>query len=478
MKSIYLQEQKKYSIQHLSNKFECSQSDFSEIFKKLLNLGILKKDKANVELISDTVFSEMNNFKTLAFEYDKNGQYVLTFVGIIIVNNVLINCYPKYITKKEKPIDELYQILNVIRKYNSESQKIYAFGDADEDPFNNHVQILLSLLQDYFENGIYQHVVSIVEMNGMGEICWNKTINEIQPLILNNEPYYIDTYTKKNSLDKMYYFKELHECILTLASTELKETGLLDIFQITEVNLTDKTLIEFGDNDIILSRIDNERSIEFNTRKLRVLKMMHDYIKLKSNIEASNFVSIYGTKNFSHLWEVLCSKVMDNQLYRPLRDLRLPKLLNPNYTRNQPLIKIIEKPLWTFTKMHANYTLIPDIVAINGDEFCIIDAKYYTPKLVPGELPKRQPGVEDIVKQYMYQLFFNEFVNEHGFKKVNNCFLMPTENEAVECRGEACLEILTSLKLNNIQVRMIPAKQVYDFYLKEKKFDIRYLELY
>ena len=110
-------------------------------------------------------------------------------------------------------------------------------------------------------------------------------------------------------------------------------------------------------------------------------------------------------------------------------------------------------------------------------QFIIFDAKYYNARLISGQVPKGQPGIESVTKQYLYQLAYQKFINDHGFKEVKNCFLMPTENTDVELKGEASMEMLSNLGLQNIKVRFIPATMAYDHYLSGRKMDVSVLEL-
>ena len=84
---------------------------------------------------------------------------------------------------------------------------------------------------------------------------------------------------------------------------------------------------------------------------------------------------------------------------------------------------------------------------IRGDnQFIIFDAKYYNAYLEFGNTPKAQPGIEAVTKQYLYQLAYQNFIKEHDFLEVKNCFLMPTENKEIEDHGESeeCLNDLES----------------------------------
>ncbi len=184
--------------------------------------------------------------------------YVFTFVGVIVVAGRALKCYPKYLLSKENPTEELQQILKVLEKYNSKEQIVRMFNDSSESQSFNLLAVLLFLLQDYFENGAYTNTEDIIESNGSGEILWERTINETFTLLSNNRPYYTDLQTKRRVSDEFDYFKRLHECVVTRASKELIDADLLDLFEITEVDVSDEDLDDFGDADYILYRIENE----------------------------------------------------------------------------------------------------------------------------------------------------------------------------------------------------------------------------
>ena len=125
--------------------------------------------------------------------------------------------------------------------------------------------------------------------------------------------------------------------------------------------------------------------------------------------------------------------------------------------------------------------MIPDIVSIsmvNGKwQFLIFDAKYYNAKLEPGMSPKAQPGIESVTKQYLYQLAYQEFIDEHNFSSVKNCFILPTEDDAVLDKEEVSLQMLSKIGLQSIKVRFLPAKMAYENYLSGRKLDIALLKL-
>lgn len=477
MISEFVREQKRYTQKDLCIILRCSEEKAVPLIRKLKEFGVLKAVKSSdiqrdmSDLVDEDI--EVADVEIGEDEY----LYVFTFVGVIVVAGRVLKCYPKYLLATDQPKNELRQVLKVLEKYNTKEQIVRMFNDSSESSAFNLLAVLLFFLQDYYENGVYSNTEDIIESNGSGEILWDKTINETFTLLSNNRPYYIDLQTKKRVTDDYDYFKRLHECVLTKASEELKDAELLDLFEIMGVDLTDEVLDDFGEDEYILYRIEKELNTQFNTRKQLLLKTIYAYIAHSGSLYDTDCLSLFGTNSFNLVWEGICADIMDNQLDVRLGALPLPIPLKPEYDRKQKLIDLIEKPLWSVTGKTASDTLVPDLVSIAGDQFIIFDAKYYNAQLVPGNAPKGQPGIESVTKQYLYQLAYQKFITDHEFSVVKNCFLMPTENKEIEDHGEASMEMLSTLGLQNIKVRFLPADMVYDHYLSGKKMDISMLEL-
>ena len=477
MISEFVREQKRYTQKDLCKILRCSEDKAIPLIRKLKEFGVLKAVKAS-DLQRDMSDLMDEDIEVADVEIGEDEYlYVFTFVGVIVVVGRVLKCYPKYLLNADQPKNELRQVLKVLEKYNTKEQIVRVFNDSSESSAFNLLAVLLFLMQDYYENGVYSNTEDIIESNGSGEILWDKTINETFTLLSNNRPYYIDLQTKKRVTDDYDYFKRLHECILTKASEELKEAELLDLFEITEVDLTDEVLDDFGEEEYILYRIEKELNTQFNTRKQLLLKTIYAYIAHSGSLYDTDCLSLFGTNSFNHVWEGICADIMDNQLDVRLGALQLPTPLKPEYDRKQKLIDLIEKPLWSVTGKTASDTLIPDLVSISDNKFIIFDAKYYNAVLEPGQPPKAQPGIESVTKQYLYQLAYQKFIDDHGFVGVENCFLMPTEEKTIIHKGEASMQMLSALGLQNIKVRLLPAEEVYEHYLSGRKMDISTLEL-
>ena len=87
----------------------------------------------------------------------------------------------------------------------------------------NLLSLMLFFIEDYYENGIYTNIQNILEINGNGEINWDRTINDNFALIKDDKPYYTELQTKYKIDDLYDYFRLLHEYIITDCSKRLEK---------------------------------------------------------------------------------------------------------------------------------------------------------------------------------------------------------------------------------------------------------------
>lgn len=489
MISVFLREQKRYTQEELVKAFKCSEEKTVRILKRLKEYGVLKAVKANEEQkdLTDLIDEDI---QIADVEVGENEYlYVFTFVGVITIEGRVLKCYPKYLLEEEAPLTELKQVLKVLEKYNSKEQIIRMYNDTSDSSAFNMLAVMLFLLQDYYDYGPYTNTQDIIESNGTGDILWDKTINETFTLLSNNRPYYPELLTMKRISDDFDFFKRLHECILTRCTEQLRDADLLDLFDIMGADISDEQIEDFGDKEYILDKIVKELNVQFNTRKQLLLKTLYAYITNSSALDDLDCFSMFGTNSFNLVWEAVCADVMDNQLQKPIGGIKLPVPLAPKFQdqRRKKLIELIDKPQWfgfsadgTFVKEAAD-TLIPDIISIVKVEdeyyFIIFDAKYYNIQLEENKKLRGQPGVESITKQYLYQLAYQPFVEDHQIKTVRNCFLMPNNGNDVVVKGAVSLAILSSLGLQDIQIRLLPAETMYKHYIENTKMDISILQL-
>ncbi len=479
--SRYVREQKRYTKNDLRNLFVYDEQGIEGFIRRLKSYNILKAVRNSTE--QKSLSELLDEDVQIADETEDNDKflYVFTYVGVITYGNRIIKAYPKYLLSNDKPLNEMKQVVRVLEKYNnSNEQMINSFSGDEKSKSLSFLSIILFLLNDYHEDGIYDNSEDVIEINGEGEILWNKTIDCSFPLIKNNRPYYTQLYTHRAIANEVDYFKMLHECILTDCSNWLKQSQLHELFDIEQLNLSENELDFFGDREYILSRIQSELDIQFNTRKQMLLKAMYAYIsrdrKISNDVDA---LTMYGTNAFNLVWERACSEVFNNQIQTPLGKLKLPKSLVEFYNEKQLLKDVIGKPIWQSkdVRIESKDTLIPDIVTVNDHQLIILDAKYYNLRLEKGKVLSGNPGIGDVTKQYLYQLAYQKFVEDHGFTEVKNCFLMPTEMNRVIEKGTVTLEMFSPLQLAHIQVRLLPATIIFDYYLSGRKYSINDLNL-
>lgn len=454
MDSKYFKELKHYG------KEELLESLNQEIFDKLLDNGILKSD---------------------------DGKYKFKYVGLIIFKEIIINCYPKYIKNENNIKDDFKEIVKVIKHYfdtNTQIKSIknfdYGTDNLEKIPFNL-ISVMLFFIEDYFENGVYTKYQNTLEINGTGQIDWNRTVNETFPIMVKNKPVYTDMITREKYNNLFDYFRLLHEYIITNCSNYLKNNGLLDSFGLTPLELSDNYLDNFGSKNFILDKISKELNVEFNTHKRKLLHLMYSYIQFKDSLIEKNSLVIYGTSSYHVIWEDICKKVFDDLLEK-----NLSQLFPDNYSdSDDTLISIIDNPIWILDKNEyvADKTLIPDIITFykykNKNYFIIFDAKYYQYKL-KGDKIEHQPGIRSVTKQYLYHLAYKNFIRDNKFDGVKNAFLLPKYEGKVQNKGKVKLDMLSDscLDLEDIQVILLPANIVNQLYLNNKTMDISNLKLF
>lgn len=440
MKTVYIQEWRKYSKSKILQMLD----NHHETFDKLLKYSIIDKEK---------------------------DRYQVNYVGVIIINDFVINCYPKYIPEDIEPSNDFSQILKAIKKYKRLHEDFEYQNEELDDISYNQLSMMIFFIEDYYENGIYTNSQKILQINGSGEIDWDKTINNTIPIIKNDKPYYIDLYTKYNVNDFNDYFRLLHEYIITISSKRLEEAGLLKLFDLTPVELSDREFDDFGDFDFILNQLKKELNVEFNSHKQKLLKSMYTFIKEKNSFSNKNYLTLYGTSKYNVIWEEMCSKIFENKLNKTLYEMELK-----DYAQTK-LINIIDKPEWDLDYLNQpkkTETLKPDLITFHKDIFIILDAKYYNLDFSDDNLTG-QPGLESITKQYLYELAYRKFLRLNGFKKVKNAFLFPSYGEDIENRGSVKFKILSDLGLADIGIIMIPANKLHQMYLNNDNefFDIQ-----
>lgn len=496
----FYRELKRYTLEEIAF-VVTNRRDVTEPVRKAINTlrryGILKAVKNTID--DYTLLENEDIILTETVSDNTQVLYSFDFVGVVMADNFVFKVYPKYIETTEQLMIKFKQILRVIEKYNNKHQIIYLHNGEDDNFLLNKLTLQLFLLRDFFMNGLYDNERESIEVNGTGEILWDKTINQAFTFVKDNVPYYFDLFTLEMQGDEDNYFRRLHQCILTKISKELYEAGILELFDIDLVELTSEKLEDFGDIDIILYRLLRELQVQFVTRKQRLLKTLIVYLDSRKSGVLEEQISLYGTNSFNRIWEETCQHAFSNMLEQPLETLpaNITWTTEHGYYRRKTdkLIEIIEHPTWhkyldeKGTK--APKTLIPDLITIfpYEDSYCfgIFDAKYYNINFSGGEPGSKnyvtgQPGIGDITKQYLYQLAYMDFIREQEYKYIVNMFLCPCsvddkvmeDGNTVSNYGYVELNMLHEFgtsRLENITIIKLAAEHIYGLYLSGKRIE-------
>lgn len=432
VKSCFFREQQRYTQEEIGKILGCDKEEQVVSFiRRLKEFGVLKRvKKDSVDLL------ELNNEDYSVAPVvlgDTESLYSFCFVGVLWINGFVVKCYPKYIQNDAQPTEKFKTVLQVIKRYNYKRENII---HLQNDGFNgssfNMLALMLYFLNDYFEHGLYSNIQEITQTNGLGEILWDKTINETFAYIKENRPFYMELKTRKKINDETDFFSRLHQCILTACSKTLASQNLFDIFDdVAPVEFDGAELENFGEKDYLCYRIERELNVQFHSRKRLLLKSMYAFIKNENVIETNEHFSMFGTVSYHKIWEDVCKEVLCDMLHKRVCDV---EELHSN--SKTTLLEYICKPWWN--NIMVTDTLIPDIVTVTKDIFAIFDAKYYSVTLTEKNI-NGQPGIESITKQYLYASAYKNLIGEWGdpYRKcVCNAFIFPKEqNENVVNAG-------------------------------------------
>lgn len=195
------------------------------------------------------------------------------------------------------------------------------------------------------------------------------------------------------------------------------------------------------DEEVQLELIQSAIQEEFNDRKISLLKGMYSFISRKEVSPSNQSIIFYGTRSFHVIWEKCCAFIMGHQ----------PQIISQ-----------ISRPKWIAQNIEdvSKDTLIPDITRIiNNKERSILliaDAKYYNIVFRNNKV-YGQPGIEDIVKQQIYEKALYPFMKRKGCTHIYNVFLFPIQETNIRKFGEVSLSFL--MELQPIQLFYFPAKK-------------------
>ena len=335
-------------------------------------------------------------------------------------------------------------VLQAIDRRNRELSKSDDQTEETEERKESLLERAVRVLRDYLENGVYTVQRRELEHNGQGEIDWETTIDQYQPVFLKKDgkprPVYMDYSTELAWSDEDHYITRLHQCLVTTWGRKLEELGLSSVLRVNVPLLSEEELDWFGEPAYQIAQIDKELRLQFVTKSRHTLSLMKDLIRATAENKAANRQSLsFGMNGAAQLWETAIKDVFGDQMENTSGKLGLSC---PNTEKkNKALKEFIEPPKWTKHDQQdgaeqkeeedgaSGSRLRPDFIAVDTSpskkRLVILDAKYYLPQFGDdGKTISHCPGVGDIDKQFLYQLSFAELCEEDKLQ-VLNAFVFP-----------------------------------------------------
>lgn len=472
MQKVYVRELKPYSLEQLGSLFECPIAQAKALVGDLMMRGIMRRRTGKK--------SDQEEIDAEGAAPDELYQFLL--VGLALIGDIVLVAYPKYFRNSKPTDDELKLIMQAIKHHEGviTAAHLEDGGGATDDK----LPVMLTLLELYGEFGEYSNYIDGFEPNGSGSIDWNRTIGAHLPILSNGQPIYTEYETRKTFRDDSDYIARLHRAVLSECSQTFHEAGVDKLLSLDEVWLADERVEDLDDIETLSQRIDRERSMQFIDWKLMTLDLLERYLLNRANDVYNDEIRTLGTTSFHKVWEDACKVAFNDALDKPLDNLGLTLKGDWGNSEQEKLIGIIPRPQWErwngtgFDKPEGTDTLIPDTISIQHDpkskkSFCIYDAKYYVPT-TNGKM-KRQPGLESVTKQFLYQSAYRSFVVDHEFDQVTNMFLVPgTVDEPKLMARVSFPDVIANENRpfsNFIYMWMLPANEVFKAFLTEKTLD-------
>lgn len=473
MRQAYVRELKPYSVTALAGEFGMEPGQALLVIEGLMTRGIVRyrTDKS----AKDADASDEDGAKD-------DERYQFNFVGMVMVADIVIIAYPKYFKEVAPSRDELRQVMRLLKR--DAGRAIVSTLSDDGEQTDDRLPVMLALLELYAEYGVYSNYVEGRELNGSGTIDWGRTISNHLPLLSGGRPIYVEYETRKTLRDESDFITRLHRAVLTECSKQLFDAHVGDLLSLDEVELSVEEVSDFGDSETLKWRLERERGSQFVDWKVAVLDLLWRYLLNRESTTEHDEIRALGSSSFFHLWETACKTAFGDELDSKLGKLGFPLKGEWIERKRDTLLGIIESPKWEqrrderYVECDPVATLIPDIIAFATDEdgrrvFAIYDAKYYVPEVA--RKIEKQPGLESVTKQFLYQSAYKDFVLDHGFDYVVNAFLVPSaENELKELARVSFPKVMGEVEppfSNYIHMWALPASSVFETYLRGERID-------
>ena len=332
-------------------------------------------------------------------------------------------------------------------------------GDNNEIPFNSFIWII----NDYFNNGLYQEIEKNYLQKSHGKINWKKTLNS-EHYFTNNSVSFINPFYE-SSIQKATQITELNNYCL---HKSVEYIGFL----FGNIIIPESTLIDGAVKNNIkyyMELINKELSRSFNDRKKMLLINMKRILEMSFDESFEN-QSTYGTRKYEYVWEKMVNNTLGSRI---------------------DISKFFPNAFWNIRGKKAeedHSKLRPDSIYIDkqSSKAYILDAKYYKYGITGNIIDL--PHTDSIQKQITYGDHISNHYEIYGFEKNNifNAFVLPfnkksepfiTDNNMIYMgyANSAWRDKTRVLSHEKIALLLVDTKYMIDCFYQKEKADIKKL---
>jgi|GEM_PF-3643187 len=357
------------------------------------------------------------------FIYLKQSGIRFNYVGIAANHKQVLCILPKHLHASLQVSDDyvnqarlLIQVLKIYeRRIHTDIDSVDFFRHSHASN-TNEIAIADYLLNDYIQYGVWIMDQRTITTIGNGEVFWDHTIEQTQPL-LGKAPIYYETYHLHTEIVTDSLVSQIHQWAL---SYSLKRYGILLNLDIGLPREYDMEIECVGSKEFLLAILERQLRITYADRDIRLLRALMELIQITHDYTDSEF-SLYGHNSFEHIWEDVISFCFGNEYGRYAHHL--------------------SKPTWNNGKVSVEkQTLRPDVLRwlphTEKPTFLIIDAKYYLIRFDDEQQSlENNPGVDDVVKQYFYEFILDREGTDAPWKNTDadylNVLIFPMLSDSV-----------------------------------------------
>lgn len=349
-------------------------------------------------------------------------RYSFRYVGILQFGKNALYILPKYCrpisaedakAQDDNRMQTLSTVLQVIIRYAKELRDL---GEEDStDPWQDFLHLVIELVTDYSENGVYRDDNQLDEINGKGRILWHRTIAASIPFIQDDSPVYTNLHTRCRFVDEQNYFTRMHHFLAYHAWSILHGLNLNTLLNLPDIIKQEDNEDDFSDITYMLYRLRAELGQQFDSRRRYLLTLMIRYLETKDEDSTDGYYR-FGKSGFHVVWEEACRRVLNMHASNSTHmQLSRPKWHIGGHTISMGEDKINGQKGQQADSFHFD---------AKENHLLICDAKYYIPSLTPKSI-QGMPGIADLLKQQLYELALRNYF--HPNADVRNVFLLPRQ---------------------------------------------------